>query len=141
MPASLSHRPSHTPDPLVAIKQNKIMNKLLTILLTISVITSNCQNSSEQKTEEFSFDHDGLKYSGFIDLPKGKPKAIIILIPGSGENRFFRKYGVRKLFFNKREMNFYLEDLVYVLGTNMDVVKARGSLKRICLLKKVLVLY
>ncbi len=38
------------------------------------------------KTNEFTFEYDGKKYNGLLDLPKNeKPSAIVVIIHGHGK--------------------------------------------------------
>lgn len=105
-----------------------MMNKLLTILLTISVMVSNCQNLNKQKTEEMSFTHDGLQYSGFIDLPEGNPKAIILLIPGSGKTDFSGNTGFAK-FFRKQRNEFLSLGFAVCAWDKYGCGKSEGEFK------------
>lgn len=80
-----------------------MMFQLLFLLLLISADGQHNLISSKSETDDFSFVHKGIRYAGFIDLPKGKPKAIIVLIPGSGKTDFLGDGGFGKFFMKKRE--------------------------------------
>ena len=76
------------------------------MLIVISFTT--CQLSfGQMKTEEFTFEYDGKKYSGLLDLPiDEKPSAIIVMIHGHGKtnienNKLFNTYyNLRSVFVN-----------------------------------------
>ncbi|MBX2815780.1 MAG: alpha/beta hydrolase [Saprospiraceae bacterium] len=72
---------------------------LLMLMLTVTA----CQVEKEPSTEAFSFSHQGYQYHGFVDLPAGLPKAIILLIPGSGVTDFMGSSGFSTFFQKKRD--------------------------------------
>lgn len=59
--------------------------------------------AQESRTEDFSFSYVGNQYSGFLDLPAGTVRGIIILIPGSGPTDFLGTGGFAGFFKKKRE--------------------------------------
>lgn len=70
----------------------KMKNLVLFKLVIILLITSTQLSYGQMKTEEFSFEYDGKKYSGLLDLPLEKePTALIVLIHGHGKTNVVEK--------------------------------------------------
>ena len=60
-------------------------------LVSLIIITSQ-SSYGQMKTEEFTFEYNGKKYSGLLDLPSDKnPSAIIVMIHGHGETNVVEK--------------------------------------------------
>ncbi len=87
----------------MSFKKTPILLSLIAI-----IISTTCQLTyGQMKTEEFTFEYDGKKYSGLLDLPtEGKPSEIIVIIHGHGKtnieknNRFNTYYNIRSEFVN-----------------------------------------
>lgn len=61
------------------------------------------QSESKVGTNEFYFEFQDRRYAGFIDIPLGHVKGIIILIPGSGKTDFLGEGGFAHFFRQKRD--------------------------------------
>lgn len=79
----------------------KQTSRHLTVLILLFLSYS---ANSQINTVEFSFTFDSIKYSGLINLPKGREaKSMVIIVPGSGKTDFVKGnwyYDLRAFFVN-----------------------------------------
>lgn len=61
------------------------------------------QSSVQVGSNDFYFDFQNRRYAGFLDIPEGHVKGIILLIPGSGKTDFLGEGGFAHFFQQKRD--------------------------------------
>lgn len=62
-----------------------------------------CQPRLKVGTNDFYFEFQDRRYAGFLDIPAGEMKGIILLIPGSGKTDFLGEGGFAHFFQQKRD--------------------------------------
>ncbi|MCK5456723.1 MAG: alpha/beta hydrolase, partial [Melioribacteraceae bacterium] len=105
------------------------MKKELSLLissLTLIMLITTCQVSyGQMKTEEFSFEYDGKKYSGLLDLPRDeKPTAIVVMIHGHGKTNV-----VEKNWYAKTRSKFVSTGIAVCIWDKAGCGKSEGEYK------------
>lgn len=61
------------------------------------------QSELKVGSNDFNFEFQDRRYAGFLDIPEGEVKGIILLIPGSGKTDFLGEGGFAHFFQQKRD--------------------------------------
>ena len=89
------------------------------------IITTSQLSYGQMKTEEFTFEYDGKKYSGLLDLPEDeKPTAIIVMIHGHGKTKV-----VEENWYAKTRSKFVSTGIAVCIWDKAGCGKSEGEYK------------
>ena len=102
------------------------MKKASNLFMLIVISIATCQLSyGQMKTEDFTFEYDGKKYSGLLDLPKDeKPTALVVMIHGHGKTNV-----VEENWYSKRRSKFINAGIAVCIWDKAGCGKSEGEYK------------